>query len=276
MGNWSETLLYSFQGANDGWAPYNGPLIFDQVGNIYGTTTHSGYSGTVYELVPTQGSWTKNILYSFTGGSDGAGPLSELVFDTTGNLYGTTYMGGLGFGTVYELQPSGSGWIKTTLYNFQGSTDGRSPIGGLIIDQSGNPFGTTPLGGAGGGGTIYELSPTRGGWAFTTIYAFTGNFFEGPTDSLSMDADGNLYGATFSDGHLGRGSVFKLAPSNGGWTSYPLYDFLGGNNDGEYPYGGVALDASGNLYGTTVNGGAHNYGVVWQITPQTLATDHRP
>jgi uncharacterized repeat protein (TIGR03803 family) len=270
--------MYSFAGGIDGWAPSSGPLVFDQSGNIYGTTAYGGptNSGTVYELIPGQGTWNKTILYSFSGGDDGAEPLSGLWLDHAGNLYGTTYLGGDGFGTVYEISPSGSGWTKTTIHNFQGFTDGESPIGGLIMDQLGNLFGTTNSGGMGGNGTVFELSPTAGGWTFTTIYSFDATYSAGgPTASLAMDIAGSLYGTIL--GNVGKGLVFKLTPSNGSWTYYDLHDFRGGPNDGEYAYGTVILDSHGNLYGTAVGGGTYgcdggvnNCGVIWQIAPHSL------
>ena len=121
-----------------------------------------------------------------------------------------------------------------------------------------------------GGATVYELSPTQGGWNFVTIYAFPGSFSSGgPTDTLTMDGNGNLYGTAFKDGAWGEGSVFKLARTSGGWTYTDLHDFMPGNY-GQYPYGGVTIDANGNLYGTTINSGSdgcfgYGCGVVWQI-----------
>jgi uncharacterized repeat protein (TIGR03803 family) len=137
--------------------------------------------------------------------------------------------------------------------------------GGLIRDSSGNLYGTTLSGGTNGGGTVYELSPSNGGWTFTTLYNLSGN--AGSYAVLTMDAAGDLYGTTTGDGIYGHGNVFKLTPSNGDWTYTSLHDFTGGS-DGGTPFGQVTLDASGNLYGTASVGGANDAGVVWEITPQ--------
>jgi uncharacterized repeat protein (TIGR03803 family) len=152
------------------------------------------------------------------------------------------------------------------LYAFQGAGDGGTPFGGLVFDSTGNLYGATSTGGSGGGGTVYELASSGGGWSFGVIGSFAGSaYLPGPYDSLTMDAAGNLYGTTYKDGANGAGSVFKLTPSNGGWTLTDLYDFTGGK-DGGLPYGGVLVDGNGNLYGTASQGGANGYGVVWEIT----------
>jgi uncharacterized repeat protein (TIGR03803 family) len=276
---WTETILYQFAGGSDGGYPAFGNLIFDQAGNIYGTTSLGGTlgQGTVFKLTPSNGGWTETVLYSFTGGSggsDGAQPWSGVIFDRAGNLYGTTVIGGGsgcgggGCGTVYQLTAAGSGWKENTLYSFQGGSDGYNPYAGLIFDQSGNLCGGTWLGGSGGySGTVFELSPAGGGWTFTVLYSPNGG--GGPVGNLALDATGVLYGTTGFDGAYSNGSVFKLTPSNGGWIYTGLHDFCpGGNcNDGSEPTGSVSWDASGNLYGTTYGGGAYGNGVVWEITP---------
>ena len=177
-----------------------------------------------------------------------------MTLDAQGNLYGTTWLGGgpKSAGTVYRLTPSGSGWTFETLYVFQDSSDGALPVGGLVLDRAGNLYGTTEQGGSGGGGTVFELSPSGGGWNFTVLHSFTGTY--GPLATLAMDAAGNLYGTTFSWSLLREGSVFKLTRNNGSWSFTDLYDFTGGG-DGANPVGGVALDQSGNLYGTASAGG---------------------
>jgi uncharacterized repeat protein (TIGR03803 family) len=270
-------VLYSFTGGADGSEPYYENLIFDQTGNLYGTTAGGGPAGggVVFKLTPSGGSWTESVLHSFTG-EDGFFPQTGVIFDSTGNLYGTTAMGGLnGKGNVFQLSPSGSGWVATTVYSFQGGADGYQPAGGVIVDRSGNLYGTTPIGGSGGGGTVFELSPSGGSWTFSLQYSWSGGW--GPDDNLAMDAFGNLYGTTYQDGAYGSGSVFKLTPIGGGWTYTDLHDFnpLVIPLEGSGPNGGVTLDASGNLYGTTVYGGSYGgencggigCGVVWEITP---------
>jgi len=141
------------------------------------------------------------------------------------------------------------------------------PEGGLIIDSSGNLYGTTTNGGSGGGGTVFELSPAMGGWTYNVVYSFTGCTGCGPLGKLVMDAAGNLYGTTNADGANGKGSVFELTPEGGGtWTYTSLHDFTGGG-DGAYPWSNLVLDASGNLYGTASAGGTKGAGVVFEITP---------
>lgn len=270
---WNETVLYTFSGGGDGSLPY-AEVVFDQAGNLYGTTflggVQQGYCankgcGVVYELTPSSGGWTENVLYSFTGGDDGQHPYYGLVLDNAGNLYGTTFSSPFlnNYGTVFQLTPSGSGWTKNILHSFQGGGDGVLPYGGLTIDQSGNLYGTSNEGGLYGGGTVFEMT-LPGTWQYNILYDFP--LFGMPQGSLTMDSTGNLYG-TMTESMNGWGSVFKLTPSNGGWTYTSLHDFSGLSNDGGFPEGGVVLDANGNLYGRTFNGGAYGYGVIFEITP---------
>ena len=141
-----------------------------------------------------------------------------------------------------------------------GGSDGLNPIGGLIFDNSGNLYGGTQSGGSGGGGTVFELTPSNGSWTLKTLYSFTGS--HGPVASLTMDAAGNLYGTTLGDGAYGAGTVFKLAPSGGSWTYISLHDFTGGS-DGGGPFSAVTFDANGNLYGTTWEGGDTSGDCAW-------------
>jgi uncharacterized repeat protein (TIGR03803 family) len=268
---WTETVTYGFNGSGDGANPGYGDLTFDQAGNIYGTTYFGGNNnadGVVYELTPANGGWTESAIHTFNGTSDGANPYSSVIFNAAGNLYGTTFAGGAhGYGTVFQLTPSGSGWAENTLYAFQSSTDGGKPFGGVVFDNAGNLYGATSSGGAGSGGTAYELMPSNGSWIFGLLYSFTGSAnLPGAYDSLTMDAAGNLYGTTTKDGAHAAGSVFKLTPANGGWTETDVYDFASGSG-GAVPYGSVLIDTSGNLYGTASAGGANGYGVIWEITP---------
>lgn len=267
---WTETVLYRFAGApDDGQSPGFCDLVFDQAGNIYGTTQGGGlYNwGTVFKLKPSNGGWVESVLYSFTSGADGGSPTAGgVVFDNAGNLYGTAFLGGAyNTGVVYELSPAGSGWIEKVLYDFQSGNDGGNPIGGLIFDPSGNLYGTTVYGGSGGGGTIFEMTPSNGNWIYTVLYSFISGT-SGPESNLTMDAAGNLYGTTFADGTHGFGNVFKLVLFNGGWTYTDLYDFTG-SSDGANPESAVLFDANGNLYGTAEYGGMYGSGVVFEITP---------
>ena len=271
---WMETVLYSFQGSpNDGANPGNGDVLFDQAGNIYGTTFTGGADnwGAVYELTPSGSGWQESVLHSFSF-SDGAFPSAGVISDNAGNLYGTTDAGGSStYGTVFELMHSS--WTENLLYNFQNGNDGLNPNAGLIFDHSGNLYGATRGGGSGGGGTVFKLTPSGGSWTYSLVYSFIGNAggYCGPIGSLVMDGAGNLYGTTNCDGANGLGSVFKLTPSGNSWTYASLHDFTGGS-DGESPYCSVAFDSNGNLYGTAFYGGDLNCrgtgcGVVWEITP---------
>jgi uncharacterized repeat protein (TIGR03803 family) len=286
-GGWTETILHSFQGGSDGQYPLSG-LIFDQAGNLYGTTSCAGGSGgscggTVFELSPNgNGGWTESILHSFNSASDGAIPLAGLIFDQAGNLYGTTNAGGSqGYGTVFELSPNGSGgWTETILYGFQGGSNGEYPTDGLIFDQAGNLYGTTYAGGNVGCGnsnascgTVFELSPNgSGGWTQTVIYTFKGGSDGGnPYAGLIFDQAGNLYGTAVVGGSAGTGTIFELSPNgSGGWTQTVLHSFQG-VSDGAFPEGGVILDQAGNLYGTTsaggYSGGSGGYGTVFELSP---------
>jgi uncharacterized repeat protein (TIGR03803 family) len=280
---WSTTVIHSFLGGNDGAGPWLGSLIYDQAGNLYGTTVEGGPAndGTVFKVSRVNGSWTETVLYSFAGDSDGAYPYTGVTMDAAGNLYGTTAggggsgcSGGHGCGTVFELSPAGSGWNETILYRFAGMTDGANPLGGVTLDHSGNLYGTTSVAGANQGGTVFELSPSGGGWRFTLLAAAPIAPYGGPAGNLAIGQDGALYGTTVS-GDNGQdtffGQVFKVSHGSGGWTYTTLHQFTG--PDGESPYGGVILDPIGNLYGTASEGGTNQCqfevgcGTVWEITP---------
>jgi uncharacterized repeat protein (TIGR03803 family) len=265
---WTETLVHEFMAGQDGCVPGFGDLIFDTAGHLYGTTVDCGYynSGAVFEVAKLpSGSWLENINYNFGYlYVQAQQPEAGVILDGQGNLYTTTPYGGSGgIGTVVQLVNSPSGWTETDLHSFTDGSDGGFPYAGLIFDDAGNLYGATWYGGSGGGGAVFELTPSDGGWTFTVIHSFTG---AGPWASLTMDAAGNLYGTTVGDGAYGNGSVFKLTQSNGSWTYTSLHDFTGGG-DGTGPVSNVTFDSSGNLYGTTSEGGTDGNGVVWEITP---------
>ncbi len=292
---WSETVLYRFTGSGDGGNPTGG-VRFDAAGNIYGTTERGGSgSGTVFELTHSGSNWTESVLHSFNWQTEGSSPQSGVIFDSAGNVYGTTmFQAPNNSGAVFELTPSGSGWTSATLRALAPASDGAYPAGGLIADAAGNLYGTASSAGPNSGGTVFELSPASGGWTFSTLYGLactgdwcTDSFYgtygakaplpprfsdsPGPQASLLRDTAGNLYGTTFSDGPYGCGSVFKLTPSGGGWTYTSLHDFTGGMA-GCMSAANVTMDANGNLYGTASIGGTgacdFNYcGFVWEITP---------
>lgn len=271
---WNETVLHSFTGGpGDGEDPGVGNFVFDQAGNLYNATATGGYGyGVAYELSPSKGGWTFKLIYDFSD-NDGFNTNSGLIFDKAGNLYGTTFNGGSQeyfSGVVFELSPSGSGWTETVLSSVEFPS--TATCGGVVMDGKGNLFGTSGCDTLGKPGGVYELTPSNGGWTFNTLYRFSSP--DGPEDTPTLDAAGNVYGTSSGTGLYGYGEVFKLTPSNGRWIYTDLHDFTGGA-DGAYPGGPVSIDANGNLYGTTVYGGTgpcnleqyKGCGVVWEITP---------
>lgn len=263
---WDETVLYAFDAA-DGNEPLSPQLLFDQAGDIYGTTQFGGYtdSGTVFELTPHGDGWGERVLYQGFSLANGVQPYSGLIMDSAGNLYGTTSAWGPGGdGVVYELSPSQDGYVWSILHAFNNGDDGGLSYGGLVMDQAGNLYGGTVSGGTGDCGVIYELSPSGSSWTFNVIYNLP-SCGGGPYQNLVFDAAGNLYGTAFGDGTGGGGMVFKLTNSNGTWSLTDLHDFS--LQSEHFPVGAVAMDSNGNLYGTTESGGTYDYGVVWEITP---------
>lgn len=261
-----EAIIHRFGSGTDGAQPIGG-LAVDSAGNLYGTTSLGGTygNGTIFEAKRTGQEFSEHVIYSFIGGDDGFNPVSGVTVGADGNLYGTTSLGGaFGDGVVFKLSPSGPGWTETVLYTFQGLSDGQNPVGGVVLDPAGNIYGSTFFGGDKGGGTVYELSLSGGSWALTNLYSFS--TYYGPYNKLTLDASGNIYGTANGAGAYGFGSVFKLTPGHGGWTFTDLYDFPGGDN-GSLPYGSVAVDANGNVFGTASVGGTENQGLVFEITP---------
>jgi uncharacterized repeat protein (TIGR03803 family) len=288
-GKWKRIILYHFRGGSDGSNPM-GSLIFDQSGNLYGTTELGGNSrcsfagpqgcGTVFELSPDRGGgWKEKVLYRFQGPPDGEYPESRLVFDGSGNLYGTAAFGGpcnlgdYGCGVVFELSPTSDGmWKETILYEFTGQSDGSNPHAGLVIDAAGHLYGTTLLGGnaQAGYGVVFELTARSGGWKETVLHTFSGQGDGGgPMSSLVFDASGNLYGTTVGGGsacNYGCGTVFELAQvSSQQWKEITLHAF-GVGKDGASPRADLVFDDAGNLYGTTSSGYA-GYGTVFRLSP---------
>ena len=267
---WSETMIHSFGASGDGLNPGYGNLLFDQAGNLYGTT-HAGGStgaGTVYELSEAGNNWTENILYSLQGPpNDGFQPDGGVIFDLAGNLYGTTATGGAnGEGTAFEITSSNGTWNESGLYSFGNNAVGHYLYCTLVLDQSGHLFGTTWI-----SGSVFELTRSNGQWTANAIYTAP---HLGSLAALTMDQSGNLYGVSGVGSNGGNdsgvGFVFKLTHSNGSWTLTDLHDFDG--SDGKTPIGAVALDAAGNLWGTAEFGGQGNCnsgcGTVWEITAQ--------
>jgi uncharacterized repeat protein (TIGR03803 family) len=213
-------------------------------------------------------------------------PASSLAIDAAGNLYGTTVYGGdetcvgagsgTGCGTVFELiaPAAGKGWSEKIVHKFENGRDGYNPTFGVTLDAAGNLYGTTLSGGANNAGMAYELSPAAGGhWTEKILHTFksSGNSGAGPSSGLILDSAGNLYGTTADGGVSGLGTAYELKPTTGGgWAWSGLYSFSSKNGVGGYPFGPIALDGSGNLYGTTSVGGSFNlYGTVFQLVRQT-------
>ena len=255
---WHETVLHRFKGGTDGADP-RGELIFDEAGDLYGTAYQGGNCGgsggtcgVVYELTPTYPGWIETVLFRFTGGTEGKHPSSQLVFDSSGNLYSTTIYGGdlscnsgLGCGTVFQLTPSGSAWTGNVLYRFQ-YWDGQ-PFGDLIMDHVGNLYGATKS-------AIFTLAPSGGVWTYNVISSTGSN-------DLTMDSSGNLYGV---DASLYAGRIFKLTPSQGIWKQSVLCNFSG-SHEGGHPYGDLVFDNKGNFYGVAYDGGESDNGVVFKM-----------
>jgi len=274
-------IIYHFLGGSDGANPQAG-LLMDASGNLYGTTYNGGAHnlGTVFKLTPTGGGhFSESVLFSFAGGAGGSHPLSRLVRDSSGNLYGTTFAAGAhGKGIVFRLAPAGT---ETVLYAFSGA-DGSKPRAGVVFDASGNLWGTTSLGGTLNMGTAFKLSPSGADWVQSFLYSFGGSDGANPYAALTIDSIGNVFGTTQAGGtpgcafaSAGCGVVFELQPSAGSFTQSVLYSF-GGDFDGAAPIGDLtlALDIAGNqyLYGTASQAGtiggtcpAKGCGVVFEL-----------
>jgi uncharacterized repeat protein (TIGR03803 family) len=261
----NETVFHAFGGTQDGWNPTAG-LILDSAGNLYGTTLLGGAHGfgVVFKL---DSSGNETILHSFSRGTDGANANAGLSQDTTGNLYGTTQYGGRGCsrhgcGTVFRITQSGD---ETVLYRFRG-IDGASPLGGVAVDGSGNVYGTTWLGGLYGFGTVFKVD-TNG--HETVLHNFSAaSDGANPMGSFVLDAAGNIYGTTSAGGNSYFGTLFMMDPAG---DETVLHNFTGGT-DGAYPYSNLILDAQGNLYGTTSQGGCCGQGTIFQFSSGILKT----
>ncbi|MGD1149422.1 MAG: choice-of-anchor tandem repeat GloVer-containing protein [Thermoanaerobaculaceae bacterium] len=256
------SILKSFSaGGADGLWP-QAPLIGDGAGNLYGTTQSSGTGGGTVFTIKTDGTGF-TVLHNFLGWpSDGAEPLAGLVLDGRGNLYGTTQRGGAyDSGTVFKLRTDGTGFAL--LNSFGGSySGGLYPEAGLVLDGAGVLYGTTYGGGApAGGGTVFRVNTDGTGFSVLHSFGSAANGNANPTAGLVLDGAGNLYGTTYLGGSSNQGAVFTIRTDGGGFSL--LHSFAG--SDGAWPFGGLVLDGAGNLYGTTVSGGASGGGTVYTL-----------
>lgn len=302
-------VLYSFGGGTDGTYPA-GRLVLDADGNLYGVTSFGGGTscsgnyrgcGIVFKLTPPPtGKWKETVLHRFRDPNhpnDGSEPNGGLVFDSSGNLYGTTSSGGVGnsgcsyfaqfrgCGIVFELSPQPEGeWTETVLYQFQDQSDGGDPQQGLFLDQQGNLYGTASAGGQKqygyyyGSGVAFRLTPGADSWTEELIHTFCSKAqcLDGasPYAGLISDPAGNLYGTTmeggvqdFPCGTYGCGTVFMLTPNGDGtYTHRVIHKFVG--SDGKAPITSLTFGQQGKLYGTTLRDGAFGFGTVFKLTPK--------
>jgi len=290
------SVIHYFSGGDDGGFSTAG-LTMDRAGRLYGTAAGGGSfagqycpdgCGVVFRLVQAPAGWVVEPLYVFQGDdpAKGLSPYAPITFGPDGNLYGTTMSGGnprcyAGCGTVFRLTPPASAcknalcpWTETVIHTFGSGSDGTAPLyGALLFDAAGNIYGTTTAGGAYNRGTVYELTPSQGGWTETILHSFAGaGDGSSPWSSLIFDQQGNLYGTALSGGDLscdfsqGCGTVFELSPSGSGWTETTLYTFEMNTDVGFNPEGWLLFDGSGNLYGTVPAGGTHQ-GSVYELQP---------
>lgn len=285
-GSWTQQVLHAFTSSGtDGRLP-NQAVVVNTKGTIYGVTQQGGSwnSGVLYQITPIKGgTFSETVLYSFGDGDDASTPNGPLILDSTGALYGVTSLGG-GFdqGAVYKFIPPAKAGAKGTesiLFSFGGSSlsSGVTPVGEIVFDTAGNLYGVTTAGGDPvSDGVVYQLQPATGSWIENVLFDFTGQTGKNPAGGLTYNsANGSLYGTT-SFGNpqkAGSGIVFQLMPpavKGSAWTETTLYEFTFFGN-GALPTGRILIDSSGNLDGTTLNGGLYGCdgycGVVYQIIP---------
>lgn len=252
-GGWNESVIEDMN-ALEVINPVAG-LVSDKNGNLYGTATQGSNvgGGGAFELSPSNGGWTASLIYA------GVNSSSPLILDGNGNLFGVCFVGSF----LFELSESNSVWNRSVLLTFNGS-NGNYPYGSLSFTKGGNLVGTTTEGGAYGYGTVFALQNVNGGWSEKILYSFTGaqdGAF--PYGGPLLDGQGNIYGTTAGGGTAGFGAVYELSHSNETWTETVLYSF--NDNDGAGPVAPLIHDSQGNLYGTTVSGGASDYGTVFAL-----------
>ena len=277
MGAVTYTVINTFNGSN-GAQPLAG-VVFDKLGNLYGTTSMGGLgAGVVFRLSPNGNGWTETVLYQFGSRTkDGTFPVGKVVLDNKGNIFGTTNRGGaFDAGTIFELKRNGSSYSEIVLHSFGNGTDGAYPTSGLIADAAGNGYGTTYYGGTGTNctalgvtsscGTVYQVSG-KNGFTYKVIHNFTGGSDGAfPWSDLSMDASGHLFGECVYGSGYGKGLLYEMINSNGQWTEKLIHPW-GNKDDGTYIYGGVTFDPVGNMFGVSSQGGAHGgQGTLFEFT----------
>jgi uncharacterized repeat protein (TIGR03803 family) len=262
-----ETVLHSFAGGTADGSNPSAALVQGSDGNFYGTTYTGGASGlgTVFEITLAG---AETMLHSFAGAPvDGSGPLAALVQGSDGSLYGTTLVGGTdNQGTVFKMTPTGA---ETVLHSFAGNTvDGGYPSAALLQGSDGNFYGTASNSGPGGGGIVFMVTPAG---AESVLHSFTSFNRDSsyPTAALIQASDGNFYSTSSRGGTNNAGTIFKITPAG---VETLLYSFAGGVSDGQGPYAALVQGKDGNLYGTTVQGGATDNGTVFKITPAGAET----
>ncbi|MFY9644556.1 MAG: choice-of-anchor tandem repeat GloVer-containing protein [Terriglobales bacterium] len=259
--SWKVSILHSFGYGGNGDHPSTG-LVMDLAGNLYGTNSEYESPGSVFEVSPSNGDWTYQVLYV-------AATSQGVTMDAAGNLYGTTPT------TVFELSRNDNGgWNATVIHTFTGAPkDGMSSYTAPVFDKAGNLYGTSSSGGAYNDGIVYKLIPIttgkkKGQWKEQVLHSFKGGHDGAdPIAGVVLDASGNIYGTTGSGGKYNDGTVFELSPQAGKdwYKEKVLWAFNG--TDGNYPEAGLILDNAGNLYGTASNGGTYGTGVVFEVIP---------
>jgi hypothetical protein len=300
-GGWTEEVIYSFSLTGEAGNTPDTDLVFDNQGNLYGTTANSSTGqacingcGAVFELAPqVDGSWTETTLHAFTGSPDGGDPSSPVILDSAGNVYGVTEIGGTGVcfpqtlyeeelncGTAYKLEPGAGGWKESIIYNFvRGGGNAVYPSGALNFDENGNLYGTSFAGGN-GYGSVFELHPREDGtWWQSQQHMFYGkpdgrelftDFAVLVLGRLVMDPQGEIFGVnTFGGAEFG-GVVFKLQAGKSGWRTTILHAFPS-TGSAVVVNPGLVSDAEGHLYSVTQYGGSTSCsggcGTVYEITP---------